>query len=832
MRVKRTVFLAVFLVFLGESFSLSTSLWEHLAKRRLSSPPKKVVPVVPEKITVPERDYKAEFERTLKEVESYINREEKLTKGRIYSTELEELLFLPFKDHYLSWEKLGVHPRLFVVLGGKVEPEDLVKLSAAEKLSLDSLSPRVKKVLAQKKIDRVYLLKEPVFVGPSGFLKLQNVAFLLSVRTCPAILVNGRMLIAKSLVAAFDPDKRDFASRRPISYREADLYGVQEPRPYILALSGGTLIVHHSYIRGLGYRTLMGGFGIGGKNWLFFGIRRNPFLLFLKADTPTMAVLYKNRVEDCFMGFYGYNLRKGLIVRNHFVRNWKYGINIHDWSNVYIAGNVVEGTRLAHGIILSRYCSGTIYGNFSLKNRGAGIMLERFSMGRIARNLLWRNYSGGISLLESGGAGVAVIEHNLLLHNYPYGLFVRNSSGILVKKNRFVHNLGPGAKVITADISFQIYRNLGLDPYREVAWAWFESNIFNENLDSDLETLRGGAVGLENNRFSPQMLILGGEARKYNYLVLKKPYLVIKGYGNPVWHQVEPVSERVYRVSVSVISHLLKAQNPEARTAEGLMMSIPPSVVSDIPRRLVRGEVKPECARMWLLSAALRGDPNAMVLLGVLELKYSLAPHKTALRWIALGTLYGGRDGFFVLQWAPRWWGLPDGAGYHALEEVLRGVKCSGISLLPWPEALDGCVPYADWAERLRNRLRNLVEESGFCGEHASASTVWGYLERKSLREARRDLESYLEEIKNFIKNKNMGRIAYYRELDRMSEELKKALAESDPSIMRVVAKETEKEMWHRVWFEKNFAKDLGLICGFEKEIPIPRVKGLEMCTK
>lgn len=830
MEVKRLfIFLAAFLV-LWESVSFSTSLWERLAKRELSSPPEGAVPIVPRKIAAVEKDYQVEYERMVKEAESYVIHEDDVPKGSVYAASLDELYFLPFKDHYFGWMKLGVRPRLFVILHGKVGLSDLERASAVERLPLSSLSLRVRKALAGRGIRKAYLLKAPIFVGETGCLSIKREALFLSVKTAPVILVNGKLRVVESVVAAFDPERRDFASRRPISYREADLYGVQEPRPYVLAFSGGTLVVYRSYIRGLGYRNLMGGFGIGCKNWLYFGLRSSPFLLLVHPELPT-AIFYENRVEDCFMGFYGYNLRKGLVLKNHFVRNWKYGVNIHDWSRVYIAGNTVERTRLAHGIILSRYCLGTVYGNLSVKNAGAGVMLDRLSSARIAGNLLWRNDSGGISLLESGKTGNIVVERNLIAHNYPYGLFVRNSSGVLVRKNAFVHNLGPGAKVITADISSQLYRNLFLDPYREVAWAWFEDNTFKENLDSDLKTMRGGAVGLENNRFFPQMLILDGEARRYNHLILKEPLVIIKGYGNPKWHQSASFLEESYRYTFSVISYFLKEGHPEARTAKGLMMSFPLTITSDIPRKLIKEKFKPKCARKWLLSAALRGDPDAMVILGGLELRYSLAPKDVALKWLVLGALYGGRDGFLMLEWAPRWWNIPEGRSFEAFRDVLSEVDCARISLPPWPELLGGCSPDSKWADRLISRLRKVLYESGFCAG-GSYEKVWNYLRREGLSKARADLEKHLRETRLLIREKNLRRLAYYEKLEHMSKELREALSEGDPVVLRMVSKEREKLKWQRFQFERILSEDWGLVCGFAKKMATSPPEGEKICVK
>jgi len=802
---------------------LSSSLWENLARRHLQPPLKRVSPVVPREIKAPKKDYEKEFEEKLREAESYFDSKEESPSGRLYRASLEELYFLPFKDHHLAWKNSGLRPTIFVVLGGEVEPDDLVRNSAAEEVPFESLSSRVRRALSERDIRRAYLLKSPLFIGPSGSLRLEKVALFLSVKTCPVILVNGRLQVRESVVAAFDPEKRDFSSRRPISHREADLYGVQEPRPYILALDGGSLLVSQSYIKGLGYRTLFGGFGLGSKHWIHFGLRYSPLKLLLRPGSSTV-VLYKNLIEGCFNGFYGIHLLNGLILKNRFAGNWKYGVNIHDWSNIYVAGNTIEGTRLAHGIIFSRVVSGIVYGNISLGNKGAGIMLDRVSTGQIVRNLLAGNRLGGLSLIEGARGSPIIIERNLLLRNYPYGLFIRNSSKILVRRNLFVHNLGPGVKVITADLSHQVYRNLALDPYREMSWAWLEENVFRENLEGDLKTLRGGAVGLKNNQFAPQMLILTGEVRKYNHLVLQKPLLILKGYGDPRWHEAPLFYEKAFDLTLSLLTYFVKEGHPEARTVKGLILSLPPAIItSTIPRKVLMMEANPPCARRWFLSAALRGEPNAMVFLGGLELKYALAPPRTALKWLVLGALYGGKDGFLMLRWAAPWWGLTGEEVFQALEEILSETDCSGTKLPPWPELMEGCRPDPQWAEVLRARLRKVLHESGYCTEGAAVEKVWEYLEDEGLAESKTLLERQLQNIRALIEKKNAGRLAFYKKLEEISGDLRRALAESDPMVMRVIAREEEKRKWQEFFQQKTFAEDLKLIREFESALPAPK---------
>ena len=818
--------MVVFFLLTGKVAGVDYSFFESLSKKELARPLARKVPVKPERVQVPRVDYQREFQEKLRLVREAFSALPKLPRGKIYEASIEEFYFLPFRCHFLFWKMAAPESRIFIILKGEVGLEDLAKTPALRRIPLNELSANIKEEVQKKGLKGPYLLVHPVFVASSALLRIENSLLLLSVKTAPVILSNGKLLIKDSIVGVFDPETGDWAEHSPVSHREADLYGVHHHRPYLLVVGKGEFLARGSYFRGLGYRGLFGSFGLGAKAWFREAFARDPVLFLLNRGRPR-AILYTNQVEDCFMGFYGFGLARSLIVKNFFFRNWKYGVNIHDWSQVYVGGNTVVGTHLAHGIILSRYCSGTIYGNLSLRNGGAGVMLDRLSMGRIASNLLSGNKLGGVSIIENQGA---IVEKNLILRNQNYGILVRNSQKVLIRENQIIHNFGPGIKIITADISSHLYRELYLDPYREISWAWVEGNYFRENIGGDLKTLRGGAVALKNNRFFPQMLNLAGEARNYNHLLFKRDLLIIPGYGDPTWHEEPPVLEALFRTTDLLVQRLIGVEHPEGRTLQGLLLSLPPKVIySGLPRKVEEGKVEPVCARKWFLSAALQGEPKAMALLGALELKYHLAPSETALKWLALAALYGEGSGAFLLRWGPRWWGNSEKEGFRALREVLSTVDCSGKELPPWPELLGSCRPLGPWAKRLRSSLRQVLHESGFCeGKEVRYQKVWEYLKRESLKEAHRKFGLIISSVKEQIQERNRKKLAYYQMLDRLSEELKRALAEGDPEIRSLWAKEKTRKSWQEYFSKKTLGEDLRLMREFLQKIPAEETLRLE----
>ncbi len=779
------------------------------------------VEIVPHPMTAPHYDAVGELTKQLATLKKIFS-DTPITKkrGQIYLAPLLHFSWLPLKDHLIFFTENGID-QILIISGGTVSIEDIATIKeAATFIPVEQVKGALHQELVQRGIERAVFLKLPIFITSTGGLLVHNVALLMDVKRAPVILANGNLRIDHAVVAAAQDNPPAYVPMAPISHQDANLYGVQHPRPYILALDASTLAIGYSLIEGLGYRNLFGGFGIGAKQWpIFFSC--DPKLLLLKPGTPHVY-LYKNTIKDCFMGFYSNLLKKAIIVGNHLIGNWKYGFNIHDWSNVYIANNIVEQTHLAHGIIFSRYSKGIIYHNLTMNNGGAGIMLDRLSDSIVVANFCYGNKTGGITIQEAANV---TLEGNILMRNSIFGLFVRNSQAVLAQANEFIHNIGPGAKVITADLSRMVYRNLLIDIYKRVSWTWLRENKFEQNLRGDISLQRGGAAGLERNHFVPQMRLLTGEARLYNHLVLERPLLVISGEGNPRWVQRKLFMVDSRRLMDRLLSAFAQRGNIESLTIYGIdkVSGFAELSSSLYPLRILRMRpVDVGCARQWLLSAALQGEPTAMSYLGLIKLKYPQngSDITNGLRWLTRAIIFGGKDAPLLYEWAPRIFGISDERAHKIFREETKNLDCTNFSPPPWPAKKNLCGIQHSWKRLLQQRFRTILTYSRYCysSQNKRSSSLWHYALKRMTQMKKRSFKLALNQYKKMLNEKNIKKRHYYRELERLQADMKKELLNEDPQLMRLFTKKEEFSKVQSFILQRTLAEDIKRLHAFRKE--------------
>ena len=88
------------------------------------------------------------------------------------------------------------------------------------------------------------------------------------------------------------------------------------------------------------------------------------------------------------------------------------------------------------------------------------------------------------------------------------------------------------------------------------------------------------------------------------------------------------------------------------------------------------------------------------------------------------------------------------------------------------------------------------------------------------MEEAYRKFGLVMASVKEKIRERNRKKLAYYRMLDRLRKEFKKALLEGDPEIRHFWAKEELRKSWREYFSQKTLEEDLGLMREFLKKIP------------
>lgn len=325
-------------------------------------------------------------------------------------------------------------PKVILVSGGYVTPHQLAR--ALPKQYFAETEPGV------------YVARLPIDILPGATLHIDKDVkdFRLSLDRGAFIVNEGDLFISYSRLEGWNE-----ARNEPAWFEDE-----KEFRPFIVSWGGSRTYMIHSVVAHLGYAASKA-YGISISQY-------SPTLDPILKRKPPTGWLLNSEFFDNWYGFYCYEAEDVVVRGNTYHDNIKYGIDPHDRSRrLLIAQNTVYGTRIKHGIIVSREVNDSwIVDNRSYDNGLSGIVIDRSSVRNvIALNKSYRNHSDGITIYESPNT---LIWRNLLTANNRHGIRVRNSIDVQLRDNVAVGNGLSGVYGHIEDLS-DTGRNLKLDPF-------------------------------------------------------------------------------------------------------------------------------------------------------------------------------------------------------------------------------------------------------------------------------------------------------------------------------------------------------------------------------
>jgi len=405
--------------------------------------------------------------------------------------DLKYAKFLPVSNvfrFYKYYKRHGFNTKILIIYNGTISLEDLYK-----KIN--------NKNILQKRGEKTYILKFPLYVSPTASLVIKNKRLLLESYPKPiAIFYHGNLFIKNSSIYAWDLKHNRYHYRYKISPRKIVLMGIQRPRPYILGLSGSKTIFFNNILKGLGFYDIIGTYGVSlasfAKESKFYSSALNMFLASMPEAT---GVFIGNDFYDEMTGFYCEYCKKVTVLGNKFYNNLINNIDIHNYSSdVVIARNILYKSKNAQGIIFARGIKKSIIAeNFLFKNHSNGIMIDKLSnYNLIYKNLSMENGFSGIAVQESDNIAV---NRNYLLRNYINGASARNSLRVSFKNNYIFGNAKNGIQVYVKDLKSMIIRNFLRDPYHKAGSAVLYKNRIENNYNYNIIVKNSAAVKLIKN---------------------------------------------------------------------------------------------------------------------------------------------------------------------------------------------------------------------------------------------------------------------------------------------------------------------------------------------
>lgn len=378
-----------------------------------------------------------------------------------------------------DWGRLqGQFPKVILIESGVVDIEHLISSLPETAIERD---------------DNAVLVKYPIVVAHGGTLVLKDVEdFRLAQETGSFLLSMGNLFVLDSQISAWsiDNDKPAYYSGNKKSFR-----------PFITTFGGSESYFANSQFQSLGYQAIFSyGISVYTNNQSLIkgsrGAEKEALSRYAK------AWLVNNEFIDMYFGFYCFHA-KGLVVANNtYIDNIIYGIDPHDFSSeLIIANNTVYGTKVKHGIIVSREVTDSyIFGNKSFKNNRSGIMLDRSSERNvIANNTLYENGGDGISIYESDNNKVV---NNRVFRNKEHGIRARNSQDIQIEGNAVVANKLAGVFFHIRNLDDHTHRDLELDPYEKQVSGNLIDNVVMKNKSGGVYAADFNYIGIQSLNMS------------------------------------------------------------------------------------------------------------------------------------------------------------------------------------------------------------------------------------------------------------------------------------------------------------------------------------------
>lgn len=283
----------------------------------------------------------------------------------------------------------------------------------------------------------------PIYVGRrAGLIVGDGETLNLETKKGAFIAGAGRFFFINAKVQSWDS-----ANNKTSLYLKDDAF-----RPFITFWNGSEVYALKSTFVDLGYQ---------GTQSYGFSFAANGDL----GDLPERSQwILDNNFDGMMYGFYTYEAKDIVLLRNNYRRNVYYGIDPHDRSeNLIIGFNDVSDTKKRHGIILSREVNNSyVFNNKSYRNGGSGIMIDRSSKQNVmAYNVSHDNEREGIYIAESSDI---LSYRNKSMNNRKSGLRIRNASDIISYQDELEGNGEQGLYAYAVGLE-HLQRDFTRDPY-------------------------------------------------------------------------------------------------------------------------------------------------------------------------------------------------------------------------------------------------------------------------------------------------------------------------------------------------------------------------------
>ena len=384
--------------------------------------------------------------------------------------------------------------------------------------TLDDIAAAVDSQHFEKLASGTYIARLPIVVGHNATLlidgshssanssdqdKTYPVELLLSQERGAFLINDGLFFALNSRLVGWSEQTNDNA------YFKEDA----EFRPFFVSWGGSETYIANSAIESFGY--------FQSKS---YGIT---FTQYKEHDnmhrTAPKGWIIGSDFYDTYYGFYCYEAEDVALVGNTYRDNILYGIDPHDRSSrLLIANNHVYGTRVKHGIIISREVNDSwIVNNRSHDNFLSGIVLDRDSQRNIvANNTVYNNGGDGITLYESTNNQII---NNIIANNARQGIRVRNSYNTRISNNAIIKSGGYGIFAEVQDLS-ATDRDMLLDAYQTATTIWVSQDSLTENNSGPIYIGPNVTARLYDPRFinprSSSSLSLKGTLAAYQHQIL------------------------------------------------------------------------------------------------------------------------------------------------------------------------------------------------------------------------------------------------------------------------------------------------------------------------
>ena len=312
------------------------------------------------------------------------------------------------------------------------------------------LQMRDKGIIVEK--NEGYIVRLPIAIYPEAGLIIKDLdkPVLLSQDNGGFIAAAGDLFIINSTVTAWNEEQK-----KPATIDD----NIEKFNPFITTWDGSKFYVADSIMNNLGYAASKSyGITISTNDV----VQEEFFEEYGDLSVPTGWII-NSEFNNMYFGYYSYETEDFVIYNNKYHDNLIYGIDPHDRSErLIIANNFITGTKVKHGLIISREVNNSwIINNTSEYSEGSGIMIDRDCQNTVIANNISRfNKGDGITLYESPHN---ILIDNIVTDNEGTGIRIRNRWDVDVFGGRIALNEEQAFIVYQDDLSHKP-RDFEMDP--------------------------------------------------------------------------------------------------------------------------------------------------------------------------------------------------------------------------------------------------------------------------------------------------------------------------------------------------------------------------------